>query len=369
VCFWTVSLWTFCAIALGAGIAPAQDSKPETSPASRPDLPESASRLDEAVRLYAAERYDEAVKVLEALCQRFPADVRAAGLLGSAQLELHRYEDAKATYAGLVKRAPKESAAWVGYGEALQRLGALDEAAAAVGRALDLEPNRVEALFSAGQLAWRRRDAVKAKEWLGKGLTLEPWGTLAPAAHYTLSQVAVLEGRPQDAEREKAAYEKKYHWAEKRAAMERRLTVKPDDAAARRVLAGLYREAGDGLRALQVLEPLRREQPKDPRICLEVAESLEVAGRRSDAAATAAEAARLAPRSATPLRVLAEMRLRAGELDEAWTALRRALDLDPSATAEPALRAAAADLEGAASRAGRAQLAAEVREARRRLGD
>jgi Tfp pilus assembly protein PilF len=63
------------------------------------------------------------------------------------------------------------------------------------------------------------------------------------------------------------------------------------------------------------------------------------------------------------------MRLRAGELDEAWTALRRALDLDPSATAEPALRAAAADLEGAASRAGRAQLAAEVREARRRLGD
>lgn len=356
-------LWIASAFALEA-------SRQDTgSSPSRPSKHASPSVLDEARRLCRAERYDEALALLEAEGRATPGDREAIGLRASVLLELHRPAEAEALFAALLASTPTDVAAHVGLAAALERQGDLERAAEALARALDLDPGRREALFAAGQLAWRRRENKRARDLLEKGLTLEPWGPFAPAAHYTLAQIAIADGRREDAARERRAYETVFHWAERRAALERRLASNPNDGAARRALAACLREAGDGKGALELLLPMGAVHPGDVKLKLEIAESHALAGDRRRAQLEIEAARRAEPSNPAPLRLRAALELRAGDLDTAWKSLTEALDLDPTGANDPGIRTLAAALEATAAASNREALVKAIRARRRLLGD
>ena len=363
------------AASAGGGQASGGQDGPPTRPAeSKPaaatrPAPQGDGPLAAAMRFLELERYDDAAALLEKQVATNPKDVEALALLGTARVQLHQYEEGRAAFAKILAITPDDARAMIGLADALEKLGNLDEAAAWLDRAIAKDPKRVEGLFAGGQLAARRHENAKAKDLLARALAIEPWGYLSPAAHYALSQIAVAEGNAADAKKERDLYKRTFQWAERRSALEKRLAVEPNDASARRALATLYREAGDGKSSLALLDPLARAFPKDAKLRIEISESLAIVGDRKGAAAAVGEALRIDPNYVGSYRQAAHLALVAGDLPLALSSLEKALDLDPAASAEPALRELLVALVDKATAAKKPKIAERAASLKKRLGD
>jgi len=84
------------------------------------------------------------------------------------------------------------------------------------------------------------------------------------------------------------------------------LKAVPGHPHARLILGTAYRHAGQTQAAIQVLEPLAREQPNSPAVHIELAVALSEADRATEAIAAVRRALQLKPTSADAWRVLAE---------------------------------------------------------------
>jgi predicted Zn-dependent protease len=119
------------------------------------------------------------------------------------------------------------------------------------------------------------------------------------------------------------------------------LRALPGEPRARLILAAAKRLSGNGRAALEILEPLAREQPRVPAVQLELGVALGDEGRSAAAADAFRRAVQLEPNSPDGWRLLAEQLDAAG--DEAGADQARARYLK-AATNDPRLMAAAAAL-------------------------
>ncbi|HKE02011.1 MAG TPA: tetratricopeptide repeat protein [Planctomycetota bacterium] len=330
----------------------------------------SAPALDlaRAERLVGEEKYADAAALLEKLAASAPRDSRPLALLGFADLQLHRHEAARVAFESLRMLAPSDARAEVGLSRALELLGRTDDAEAAMRRALALAPEDVDVLYGSGQLAARRTQDARAKDLLLRALAKEPWSDSAPAAHYALAGIATRSGDEATAARERGLYERTFDWTTRKTAFERRVATVPNDAPARRALAALWREARDGRRASEILAPLLAAFPRDARLRVEMAEARELAGDVAGALALDAEALRIDGALVAAFRHRASVHLATGKLADCAEALEAALDVDPAATSEPALRDIAKSLAAAAKAKGETAIAERASQAASRLG-
>jgi predicted Zn-dependent protease len=118
------------------------------------------------------------------------------------------------------------------------------------------------------------------------------------------------------------------------------LKAVPGHPYARLILGTAHRHAGQTSVALNVLEPLVREQPNSPAVCIELAIALSEAGRATEAISAVRRALHLKPNSVDAWRVLAEQLDLIGDADGADGA--RAAQIKASTTDPRLLEAASA---------------------------
>ncbi len=107
--------------------------------------------LDDAIAHIAADRLDEAVRVLEANRQALKTPV-GFNILGDVRLRQGNPREALKAFDAAVKLAPSFPEAHANRGVALQEMGRLDEALAAEERALGHRPDYATAHFNRGNI-------------------------------------------------------------------------------------------------------------------------------------------------------------------------------------------------------------------------
>ncbi|MBI3819648.1 MAG: tetratricopeptide repeat protein [Planctomycetes bacterium] len=313
-------------------------------------------------------QFSEALSKLAPLSAEYPGEIRILELRALARLQIHQFSEARDDFLKLTNIRKGDVPALIGLARAEEMLGNLDAAALALAHALDLEPSNPNVLYSAGQVASRRHDDANARALLTKALGLRPWSDSAPSAHYVLSQIASRRGDATAAAEHERLYTITFKWAEHRSALEKLLQTDPGDAAARRGLASLYLEAGDGKTAAGFLGPLVRESPRDPKLRLLFAHAQELAGDIPGAFASDAEALRLDPSSISARRHRARLFILTKDLERALEELKDAVARDPGATVDPALPDVAVQLAAAARAASKASIAAEAAQIAKAFG-
>jgi tetratricopeptide (TPR) repeat protein len=294
--------------------------------------------------LLDAHRFEEARQLGESLFRRDARDPGALGILSDALLELGRFEEAaEATqrmvdlkpnlpsYArashlmwlrGEVERALEtarlaegaggepEPRAWVAVQAALMRWhrGDLDGADADLDRALALMPDYPAALAGKGRVALSRGEAAAAERWLERAWRLAP-----------LSETAWLLGDARRARGDEAGA---------READER--VLRAGRAFDRRTLALFLatkgRDPDEALRLAEAEQAVRADLYTDDAR----AWALFRAGRIEEASAAARRATRLGTPDARLLYHAGAIRLAAGEVQGGLALVRRALKLNPS---------------------------------------
>lgn len=345
--------------------APGTGTNPSTRPA--PDQNLYHKEIARAEHLLSLQRYEDAMALLSPLTAAAGCPPRARELRGVALLELHRYDEARNDFETVTKANPSNIPARIGLARALELSGEPEAAAVTLDGALQVEPRRMEAVIGAAQLAMRLGKDEKARVLYVRTLEIEPFGNQAPAAHYALSQIAAREGNEKERLLQKQLYEKKFAFAERKAALERAVVERPKDPKPRRALGNLYREAGDGNTALQWLLPLAAAHPEDVTILLDAAEAHLLARHPDKAAGLCMAAARRDATSSRAHRVRCEMYLQIPDYKKSLESLKAAADLDPTAVRDALLPAAARALQQKARDGGDAATADAVEELLRTL--
>lgn len=344
-------------------------SRPDPAIATRPaSLPADPPSVDRAAKLILEQQYAQALAELEPVLAQRPDSIRVHEYRAIALMELHRYEEAGAAFDKLIAIEPRVPAHRIGRARSFEMLGNLDGASAAAAAALDLDPNHPEALLAAAQIAMRRRDDAKARAHFTHLLEVSPWGNSSAAAHYALSQIAARAGDRKEADLQKQLYTKKFDWAERRTALERKIAIQQNDPNVYRKLASLYREAGDGQSAVRILETVVRASPRDPVLKVEFAQSRELAGDAVGAWNLVAEALALDGNCLSALCYKIHLQIQRGDWGGAAATLEKAVDLDPSATHEPRLRTVADELIEKARTAGQTAAVDRAESSRKILG-
>jgi len=228
--------------------------------------------------LAALGRPQEAVAVYRRVTAAAPANPAAAHALALALNATGQHEEAARVASYLITRGYRPASLYDTYARSLIAQGARDRAEEALRECLKLEPRRVEAQSNLAQLIWLRTGAVAAATAeLDRALATFPGDETLWAAKAALLQGA---GDP------RAAYDCLAPWAARREAQpalllraglaalefapeearmlaERALTLVPDNAAARTVLAAALLGIGDARAALGHCERLLESDPND----------------------------------------------------------------------------------------------------------
>lgn len=310
-----------------------------TGPSASQSRPATAgtSALRDVEKLFSEQRYDEALTALESLPPAEELKFRVLELRGVALHELHQFEKAKEVFIILIKEKPADAAPRIALARTEEMLGNLEEALRALESALAIDAKNPFALFTAGKVASRLHDDASARKFLQKAIELYPWAESAPSAHYVLSQIALRAGDAASAEIQQKLYEQKFLWADKKSAFEEKLKINPSDSAARRALAALYMEAGNGKGAANLLEPLAKNSPKDTNLMIQLAEALAMAGDPRGAFEVDRLVLQIDPSSIAARRHRAQLYILTKNFEKALAELRRAVERDPAGTVEPKL--------------------------------
>jgi tetratricopeptide (TPR) repeat protein len=160
-----------------------------------------AERDVEGGRLPEAEReYAESLRL-----RPFSSNVHLA--LGDVFATEGNWSAALTQYRMETKLRPASADAFYSLGFALleqgQPAGALEE----LGQSDRLRPDAPKTLLALGKAAWAIHDAGRAESYWNRLLGIEKQGDFAALAHLGLSELYRQTGKPEEADREKAAYE------------------------------------------------------------------------------------------------------------------------------------------------------------------
>ncbi len=122
------------------------------------------ARRKVAQELYDAGRFDDAIRVLEALSPELSGDLPHQRFLGRAYLRAGRVQEGLAAFRGCVAQAPEDRGSLIGLAEAELRAGLDQEAGATLERTIALHPDYGAPLHFLGVLRERRGDAPGAIE-------------------------------------------------------------------------------------------------------------------------------------------------------------------------------------------------------------
>ena len=156
----------------------------------------SDSRLQQALALHRARRFEDAARLYRAILAGDPRHFDALHLLGLVLYESGRYDDAAASIRAALAVRPQFAPAQVNLGLVLQKLRRVDEALAGFDAAIALQPDYAEAHYNRGNALLDLRRFEEAAASYERALALEP--QRAPA-HYNRA-IALLESdRAQEA--------------------------------------------------------------------------------------------------------------------------------------------------------------------------
>lgn len=235
----------------------------------------SAAPADEAFRLYRAREFAEAERRLRASLRTRPADAAARLLLARTLVELGRTAEgaeevrrvlagpvdeeirfqagrllrtlAERRFAQLEALAPESAATLEFSGERYERAGNLDEAMRLYSAAARRAPQRPGIHYRLGNVLWRKREVDKAAEALRAELALSPAHGLA---NLRLGQILMAGDRV----------------AEALGFLERAVASSSELIEARRELGKAFRRLGDPVRARSEWEAVARARPADDQV-------------------------------------------------------------------------------------------------------
>lgn len=310
--------------------------------------------------------HEEARAAFEAAMVRDPDQARYAVEHGRALIALDRAAEAIQALDGARERDPDRSEVHAALAEAYQAQGWLDEAGRAVARAAELAPDNAAYQHASAEFQAESGDLAAAEQAFGRALALRP---REAAWHDALGQVLVELGRPEAGIRafqrahdllpQEPAYLRRLGRAQLAAGRLHEAQVNLAAACDRAPeapgpLADLGLAQAAAGKAAEAVVTLRRAVAMDgiwPLDHLALARALRESGQLEPAAASLAEAERLAPASAA---VVLEGQALERSLAEARTATAAeddALEQTPAGAVAPLAEAHAALAAGDVDRA------------------
>lgn len=245
---------------------------------NRPSRPPNAS--DEALQRAAfalqSQRPDEAARIAGDLLNKYPDDVRAMGLLGTALLMQGRGKDAVAPLEQLARRT-NNPAAETQLAMALRQAGRNEEAVAHFESALKRVPPFPPAFLEFGNLLAELGRDEQAIEVLKRGLVLAPM----------FADLSRQLGR---------IYAERKNHAEARNAFARALELTPDHTDTMFDFARLLQVAGDFVEAAQTYRRLLAIEPNDAASQIGLGICLIELGRKDEGMANIRRAAQTNPK-------------------------------------------------------------------------
>lgn len=219
-----------------------------------------ADPVDRALEHHAAERFEQALEICNAVLAERPDDPRANLHLARAAFNLGRRDQAFSALRRAVTAAPDFAEGWYALAHALRAIGRLEEACDAYQQALDSRPGLRSARLNLGITRFALDDATGALACFNA--LLERDGQDVEAL--VNSGVALqLQGDIR-------------HATER---LSRALAIDPDHADAHRYLGTLYNEAGRTEAAAGHLERALASTPDDPDLYAELAAMHELSSR------------------------------------------------------------------------------------------
>jgi Flp pilus assembly protein TadD len=133
-----------------------------------------------------AERWPQAVGLLEAAVALDPQNAEAHVNLGAARHRIGRFEEAAGAYRSALRLTPRDGQAWTNLAMSLEQVGRLAEALDAYREALRLAPASSEALTNMGRILLASNETLQAAAALEQAVRLAPENG---SAHYLLGTV------------------------------------------------------------------------------------------------------------------------------------------------------------------------------------
>jgi tetratricopeptide (TPR) repeat protein len=220
-----------------------------------------AAMLKEATRLGLERQYDQAIALLERLCDLRPQDTALRVYLGGMYASAGRLNDAAATLEPIIAADPSQFDATMHLASGYLFAGNLDKAAELAARAIALRPSSPAAAKLHGVVHWRQGRLREAEMYFTAAVEADPRD---PMPQLWMGMIMGQQGRYMDA----------------RERFETALSKNPLLGDALIGLADTYAATGAFAQAQRILKRAEQAEPDNPR--------LEAARARIDTAARAA---------------------------------------------------------------------------------
>ena len=263
--------------------------------------------------------YAEAQSAYEQALQIDPEQSRATANLATCYLKNRIVKKAETLLQGFLERHPDDAGARLVLARVYLRQGELGPAADSLREVLRTHPDVVTAHYNLGLIAYRSRLYDEAETHLMRAVALKPD---LPDAHYTLGLTYLALNRSTEAI----------------ASLEQAVRVDPRHVGARFNLANAYARAGrmkEAEREQAVYADLsgrsKSRQEQDAQIKSSSVKAIQymLDSKYAEALAEYQELAKRYPDYAPIYSQIGQLQIRLGRRDEAFQALRRAVEIDP----------------------------------------
>lgn len=155
----------------------------------------SAAKLQAAVKLHQAGRFNEATAVYREVLRHDPRNSDALHLLGLAAHQQGDHDSALRHIGAAVALSPDQAGYQSNLGEAYRALGRLDEAVESYGRALRIDPRCAAAHHNLGHALRQRGDVARAADSYRAAIKVKPdyFDALASLARLLIGQRSYAE--------------------------------------------------------------------------------------------------------------------------------------------------------------------------------
>ena len=303
-------------------------------------------RFQVAQGMIRAERYEEAVALIEALLEVDPNNVVAMGSLANALTKSDHADKALVVYQRMIEIEPARDSPYLGSARILMSQQRYSEAEALIRKILDLQPRNPDGYTTMGNLLIDQEQFDGAEPWFRKALAIDPNSTLAVAG---LGNCLNRAGRAREAldilqarwEHDKTSHVIAYNLGvvadrlgNAKGALEyyqAAARIEPDHSMTWNNVASILHKSGKRQQALRFFEKAHDLDPENTEATYNLGTVLLESGRPRDALPLLEEAAAKRP-DLTQARVMMAMALvRVGQKEKAIEVWKTLIDSAPAA--------------------------------------
>ncbi len=276
--------------------------------------------------LFKKGEYEEAVAHLRKAVELNAPQPDVRIQLADALLSLNRAAEALPVLHEQIRRAPHETAGFFYLGQAYFALDQLELAAEHYRRALDLNPGCHQAWHGLARIGQRRGQAEKSREYLRRFRVFEAkfFARHQESKRRTFGDEGTLEGTLATAYTDAGRLYYGHDQPDSAEICWRRAgALDPQNAESRVLLVGLCREQDRAADALSLLEELRRVEPANPIHALALGSHYAALGQLDQAEKEFSQVVAIAPERGEGYAALADLYLRTGRKPAEAAALAR----------------------------------------------